>query len=169
MGEEFHVSFESPQCGWMSVSLEGRGSRLVTSVAHAPYDSFGELLDALASLLEGAQSAVVRWNREPEELDFRFEARGEAVSFEVVRYADHRREAGTTVFAARLTRGELCGAFWRELRGLRRRRETDEFEQNWRRPFPHGGLRRLTKLYRAHKRKSAPGQIRTPVQADLSP
>lgn len=160
MSQPFRVSFESPQCGWMSVRLEARGSRLVTSVAHGPYDSLGELMDALATLLEGRDTAVARWNREPEELDFKFDARGggDEVSFEVVRYADHRRASAAVVFSARLTKREVCGAFWRELRGLRRRRETDEFEQNWRRPFPEAELRRFTKALREHRKKAPPAR-----------
>jgi hypothetical protein len=154
MSEEFRVSFESPQCGWMSVSLEARGARLVTSVAHAPYDSLVELMNALVSLLEGREREVVRWNREPEELDFRFDARDGEVGLEVLRYADHRRASASIVFAVRAAKEELCGAFWRELRGLRRRCETDEFEQNWRRPFPEAELRRLTETFRDYKKKT---------------
>lgn len=156
MSQPFKVSFESPQCGWMSVSLEARGARLVTSVAHAPYDSLGDLLDALVALLEGRESVIVRWNREPEEMDFRFDTHDGLVALDITRYADHRRASGEIVFNARLPKEEVCDAFWRELRGLRRRRETDEYEQNWRRQFPDEKLRRFTKALRAFKKNSPP-------------
>lgn len=136
----------------MSLCLKAGGRSFVTGVSHQPYDSLRELIEALCALLEGRGPVVVRWNREPEEFDFVFRPEGEAVALEVVRFADHRRAAGAQVFAARVTRDALCRAFWRELRELRRRGSTDEFESNWRRAFPDEDLRRLTKALRGRRR-----------------
>jgi len=155
MREQFKVSLESPQSGFMSVSMESCGRRLVASVAHAPYDSLRELIEALVALLEGRGSAVVRWNREPEEFDLEFVARGGEVTVSVARYPDHRRLTREVVFQTRQRSADVCMAFWRELRQLRRRTLTDEFEQNWRRAFPEDELRRFTKTIRAHRRRDA--------------
>lgn len=155
MGQKFKVSIESPQSGFVSLSLEAPGRRVVSAFASRPYDSLRDLAAALAALLSGAGGALVKWNAEPEEYDFRFEARGEAVEFEVVRYAGHGRRGGRTVFALACTRLELCQPFWRELRELRRRSDRDEFEQNWRHPFPEEELRRLTKALRDYRRGPA--------------
>ena len=126
MSEKLRVSFESPQSGWMSMSLEADGRKFVTAVAHKPYDSLRELIEVLIALLEGgARSAVVRWNREPEEFDFVFEARGAEVTISVARYPDHRRHAREVVFQTRQRKSDVCRAFWRELRQLRRRTATD--------------------------------------------
>ncbi|HYN86427.1 MAG TPA: hypothetical protein VER32_14350 [Pyrinomonadaceae bacterium] len=154
MSQTFKVSIESPQSGFVSVRLEGGGGRLVAAFSCEPYDSLRDLADSLASLLAGADGALVKWNAEPDEYDFRVEARGGSADFEVVRYANHRRRGGRVVFSVNCPRLELCRAFWRELRELRRRSDTDAFAQNWRHAFPDEELRRLTKALREHKRKS---------------
>lgn len=132
----------------MSLRLEAGGRKFVAAVSHAPYDSLRELIEGLSALLEGRPSVVIRWNREPEEFDLVFEAEGDEVRLEIVRYPDHRRLSRKAVFSARLSKLDLCRAFWRELRQLRMRKETDVFEQNWRRAFPEEELRRLTKALR---------------------
>ena len=76
-------------------------------------------------------------------------------SLRVVRYPDHRRRAREVVFTARGPKAEVCRAFWRELRQLRRRADVDEFEQNWRRPFPRRELAQLTAALRRSRRASA--------------
>lgn len=155
MSQKLRVSFESPQSGWMSLSLEAGGRKFVAAVAHAPYDSLRELIEGLTALLEGRASAAVRWNREPEEFDLVLVDEGAEVALEVVRYPDHRRLSRETVFSARQRKPDLCRAFWRELRQLRMRKETDVFEQNWRRAFPEEELRRLTQALRAFRKNSA--------------
>jgi hypothetical protein len=155
MSEKLLVSFESPQCGWMSMSLEAGGRRFVAAVAHAPYDSLRELIGGLTALLDGGAppaAFTVSWNREPEEFDLRFEPAGEEVGLEVVRYPDHRRLSREVVFATRRPKAEVCRAFWRELRQLRRRAGVDEFEQNWRRPFPRRELEEFTAALRKVRR-----------------
>ncbi len=136
----------------MSLRLETKNQRFVSSVSHAPYDSLRELIEALIALTEGRDATTVHWNSEPEEFDFVFDKDGEDISFKVVRYADHRRASPSIVLNARLSRAEGCVAFWRELRQLRRRAQTDGFEANWRRAFPHTELERLTKKLRVIRR-----------------
>lgn len=155
MSQALKVSIESPQSGFVSVRLEAEGQRLVAAFSCEPYDSLRDLADSLAALLAGADSALVRWNAEPDEYDFRVASRGPSADFKVVRYANHRRRNGRVVFSADCTRLELCRAFWRELRELRRRSDTDCFAQNWRHTFPEDELRRLTTALRERKRESA--------------
>ncbi|HVF49963.1 MAG TPA: hypothetical protein VNA19_07745 [Pyrinomonadaceae bacterium] len=158
MDENFRVSFESPQSGWMSLRLRaGEAQQLVLGVSHAPYDSLRDLIAGLSALVahEG-RAAHVRWNCEPEEYDFHLATEGAQVEFTVTRYADHRRRRSDsrTVFAARLPTLDLCLAFWRELRELGRRSEVDVFRENWRREFPQTEMQELTRLLRAHKREA---------------
>jgi hypothetical protein len=145
MSEPLNVSFESPQSGWMSLRLRAGEREFVTVVAHRPYDSLRELLAALASLLEGADRAEVRWNAEPEEFDFVVSVEDDgAAHLSVKRHTSHdRRDDGAEVFGYRGTLRAVCAPFCAELQTLGERGETDEFERNWRRPFPSAELRRL--------------------------
>jgi hypothetical protein len=145
MPEPLRVSFESPQSGWMSLRLRTGEREFVTVVAHRPYDSLRDLLAALAALVEGGRRAEVRWNAEPEEFDFILSIEDDGgARLTVLRHADHnRRDDGAEVFGYRGTLRDLCAPFCAELQTLGERGETDEFERNWRRPFPVTELRRL--------------------------
>ena len=139
----------------MSLSLKAGRSRLAVAASYRHYNSLHDLIEALTVLLgEGAQGATVRWNCEPEEYDFSFTAEGDALQLDVVRYPDHLRRAAAshTVFSFRAPALDICVAFWRELRGLRRRIIVDEFERNWRREFPHAELCEFTRLLRSRRR-----------------
>ena len=74
MEEEFEVSFNSPQCGWMSIGLKGKFGEFRTTTAYAPHtNALGELMDALAAMASSEQgefSHILKWNRDPEEYDF---------------------------------------------------------------------------------------------------
>jgi hypothetical protein len=159
MSQTLRVSMESPQSGWMSLSLKAGEQSFLMAASFAPYDSLRDLIEALSALLTDSRDASVRWNCEPEEFDFRMTARGsdDLIELKVLRYAGHRRrqsqdEDRQVVFSFRGSKIDICLPFWRALRDLRRRISTDEFESNWRREFPHGELRQLTALVRTYKR-----------------
>ncbi|HEX8474207.1 MAG TPA: hypothetical protein VF666_09260 [Pyrinomonadaceae bacterium] len=156
MNQNFSVSFESPQSGWMSMRLRAGAEQLVLGVSYAPYDSLRDLIVGLTALLRDGQGFVVRWNCEPEEYDLRVAATAtdEEIELGVTRYPDHRRRqtARQTVFSHRAPKMEICLAFWRELRELRRRSNEDVFDKNWRRPYPQAEMQEFTKLIRALKR-----------------
>lgn len=143
MRENFSVSFESPQSGWMSVRLRAGARQFVSVVSHAPADSLRELLGGLAALAESRRPFTVRWNAEPEEFDFVFAASGVRASLRVVRLPSRAADEGGEVFAFEGPLGEVCAPFLRELSDLRVRGETDGFEFNWRRLFPAEELLRL--------------------------
>ena len=53
MNDKFAVSFNSPQCGWMSVGFTAGENEFHTTTAHAPhYQALPNLLDALTDLLD---------------------------------------------------------------------------------------------------------------------
>lgn len=164
MSQPFLVSIESPQSGWVSLSLKGGGQEFVTAMAHGPYDSLHDLIAGLTALAAGPHSFTVKWNREPVEYDFRIESAGEEVRLEVVRYRDHRRlkEQSRVVFECRAKRPDFVLPFWKELRQLRRRSETDLFDQNWRRPFPHEEFREFNRAVKALKREAGPTPSASP-------
>jgi hypothetical protein len=157
MNKPFRVSFNSPQSGWMSLSLKEGEQGLVAAVSYTPYDSLRALIEALRAMLEeSSQQLTVKWNCEPDELDFQLRAEADRVSLEVLHFPDHRRIKGTsrTLFSLTGPKLELCLPFWRALRSLHRDIETDEFDRNWQRPFPKSEMQHLTESVRAFKRKA---------------
>jgi hypothetical protein len=158
MDKPLSVSFNSPQSGFMSLSLKAADQSFVTAVACQPYDSLRALIEALTALLEAVppQRFIVKWNCEPDEMDFQITARGDRVEFRIRHFPDHRRTKGTgrTVFSFQGSKLEFCLSFWRALRSLHRDIETDEFDRNWRRPFPETEMRHLTEAVRSFKRTS---------------
>lgn len=140
----FGVTFNSPQSGFMSLGLRAGGREFAAAVSCRPRDSLRELIAALTRLARGeTRAAVVRWNCEPDELDFRFESEGDRLGLAVVHYATHRRDepSSRTVFEAAGARAEILGAFRAALEDLRADAEVDVFESNWRRKFPERQLR----------------------------
>lgn len=142
MSSKLEVSFNSPQCGWMSVGFKNETSEFHTTTAHAPHaDALGELLGILTSLLDGSlgpAGRVLHWNRDPEEYDFRFVPTDGEVLFEVYEYPDEDREAGDRelVFSHIGNAVDICNAFAGTFGQLYEDRNTDDFEFNWHQPFP---------------------------------
>jgi hypothetical protein len=143
MSGKLEVSFNSPQCGWMSIGFSDGKNEFHTTTAHAPHRlALPQLLKILTSLLDpnsAEHEYIFKWNRDPEEFDFRF-LRSDAgeVLFEVYQYPTDERELATRdlVFSYLGTVDELVNAFAETFNQLYEDRETDEFEFNWRQPFP---------------------------------
>jgi hypothetical protein len=153
MNRKLLVSFESPQHGFMSLRLRGGGAEFVTVVAHKPYDSLRDLIEALSSVMDGDCALTIKWNSEPDEYDFKFDAHARDVRLDVIHYPDHRRRIDTAslVFSFTGSKLDVCRAFWKELEDLRSRTEQDEFDRQWRREFPEHELQELTKRIRLAK------------------
>jgi hypothetical protein len=157
MSKPFRVSFNSPQSGWMSLSLKAGEQSLVAAVSHAPDDSLRALLEALRAVLdESAHTITVKWNCEPDELDFEFKSKAGRASLKVLHFPSNRRAkaTGRTLLSFAGPKLELCLPFWRALRSLHRDILTDEFDRNWRRPFPETEMQHLTEAVRAYKRQA---------------
>jgi hypothetical protein len=155
MNQKLRVSLESPQHGFMSLRLSSGRESFVAVVSHAPYDSLRDLIVALSGVLAGDGEAIIKWNSEPEEYDFKLATKGDSVQLDVIRYPDHRRlaAASSNVFSFRSLKLDACLAFWKELCGLHRRIAQDEFDRQWRREFPEREMQELTKRIRALKRE----------------
>ena len=139
----------------MSLRLKAGDESFVAVMSHAPYDSVRELIEGLTALVAGDDRRfTVRWNAEPEEYDFEFEPAGAEVELRVTRYAGHRRagDSASVVFSHRAPRAAVCLPFWREFKRLRDRRDTDVYEQNWRRAFPERELQEFTRALKAHRK-----------------
>ncbi len=163
MSQKLRVSFNSPQSGYMSVGLRAAGGReLVAAVAHKPYDSLRDLIVALGELLESDAQQIVKWNCEPDELDFILAAEADTARLNVVHYLNHRRSRRTSqeVFAVQGTKLEVCGAFWKALREMHRDIEVDDFAGNWRREFPEAEMQQLTKAFRDYKHQAETREVK---------
>lgn len=142
MSGKLEVSFNSPQCGWMSIGFDDGIRKFHTTTAHAPHESaLPELMRVLSELLhtEVAETEyLLRWNRDPEEFDFRFVREGDSLRLEIYQYPTDERvgEERELVFTHRGTVRDVCEAFAVTFEQLYADRETDEFEFNWRQPFP---------------------------------
>ena len=150
--EKFAVSFNSPQCGWMSIGFKGGATEFHSTTAYTPHaNALTEILDGLSSLLQNDKPTaefVVMWSRNPEAFDFSFKRDGERARLEIFQYpsfvrAEAEREL---VFAYEGAGLEICRAFYQTFAHLRADIETDVFEQNWRQPFPHQAFERFEKI-----------------------
>jgi hypothetical protein len=154
MANKLEVSFNSPQCGFMSIGFTDGEREFHTTTAHAPHErALPELLRILTELLGGdtqIKEYVLRWNREPEEFDFRFARGGEEKNLilEIYQYPGEARrdEERELVFRHQGRASETCQAFYKTFAQLFADKDTDEFEFNWRQPFP-------LKEYEAFERK----------------
>ena len=142
MTNKLEVSFNSPQCGWMSIGFAGETEEFHTTTAHAPHEqALPELLKILTALLDedSAQNEFnLEWNRNPEEFDFYFARNADALLLEIYQYPTDAR-TGTErvkVFSHRGEVRDVCRAFYETFAQLYADKETDEFEFNWRQSFP---------------------------------
>ncbi len=137
------VSFNSPQCGWMSIGFDDGVNEFHTTTAHAPHElALPELMKILTSLADAnaAQNEyLLKWNRDPEEFDFRFVRNGTDLLVEIYQYPTDERDAAERelVFSHSGPLTEVVGSFAATFDQLYEDRETDEFEFNWRQPFPY--------------------------------
>ena len=142
MSGKLEVSFNSPQCGWMSIGFDDGIGKFHTTTAHAPHESaLPDLMRALSELLDAEVAEteyLLRWNRDPEEFDFRFVRDGDSLRLEIYQYPTEERvgDEREMVFMHQGTVREVCEAFAVTFEQLHADRETDEFEINWRQPFP---------------------------------
>ena len=140
--KKLEVSFNSPQCGWMSIGFDDGAAEFHTTTAHTPHElALPELLRILTALLEAetAQNEyLLKWNRDPEEFDFRFVRNGEDLALEIYQYPTDEREIDgrELVFSHTGKVRDACEAFAQTFEQLHQDRLTDEFEFNWRQPFP---------------------------------
>lgn len=142
MSGKLEVSFNSPQCGWMSVGFADGAGEFHTTTAHAPHESaLPELMRILTDLMADAPSPLERtlkWNRDPEEFDFRFVREGDKMLLQIYQYPTYDRSFAERelVFTHLDTAGNVLNAFATTFEQLYADRDTDEFEFNWRQPFP---------------------------------
>ncbi len=151
MSEHLEVSFNSPQCGWMSIGFSDGVSEFHTTTAHAPHAfALSELMQILTALLDSSSpdsEYVLKWNRDPEEYDFCFVRNGSEMSLEIYQFPTDDRDPAERemVYAYTGNIQAVCRAFAVTFDQLFEDRETDEFEFNWRQPFPFNEYEKFKK------------------------
>ncbi len=142
MMQKLEVSFNSPQCGWMSIGFDDGVAEFHTTTAHAPHElALPELLRILTALSDPSASEneyLLKWNRDPEEFDFSFLRNGDILLLEIYQYPTDERETSERelVFSHTGSVKNVLEAFSATFEQLYEDRDTDEFEFNWRQPFP---------------------------------
>jgi hypothetical protein len=142
MPGKLEISFNSPQCGWMSIGFSDGTSEFHTTTAHAPHETaLAELMRMLTEIADPASSEneyILKWNRDPEEFDISFLRNGQKLTLEIYQYPTDERDASERelVFSHVGTVGVIVSAFAATFAQLYEDRDTDEFEFNWRQPFP---------------------------------
>ena len=142
MPGKLDVSFNSPQCGWMSIGFSDGTSEFHTTTAHAPYaEALPELMRILTTLANPTSPEnehTLKWNRDPEEFDFHFLRNGEKLTLEIYQYPGEDRDMSEReiVFSHAGTVGMTIAAFAKTFEQLHSDRDTDEFDFNWRQAFP---------------------------------
>ncbi len=145
---KLNVSFNSPQCGWMSIGFANVESEFNTIVANSPYENaLPELLTAIADLVESNDfDYVLKWNRDPEEFDFRLSRKGIVTTIEIIEYPNEERENGEIVFVHKGDSFQTAKSFYTTFEQLFWERNIDEFINNWHHPFPYEEFKRLKEL-----------------------
>ena len=132
-------SFRPTGVGWAQARLTD-GSDTVTLPASDLSDALGELLLALAELLEGSVSAMASWEEEPGEYRWLFKRDGARASLKVLAFSDGwpRRpdEEGTVVFATTGELSDLALAFTQGIREVLEEHGDDYREKWYAHPFP---------------------------------
>lgn len=142
MTRKLEVSFNSPQCGWMSIGFDDGVSEFHTTTAHAPHElALPELMHILSALSDPdspKNEYLLKWNRDPEEFDFRFVRNSADLFLEIYQYPTDERDTAERelVFSHTGKVRDVCDSFAATFDQLYEDRETDEFEFNWRQPFP---------------------------------
>ncbi len=143
MGNKLEVSFNSPQCGWMSIGFDDGMNEFHTTTAHAPHETaladLMKILTTLADTQSDQTGFILKWNRDPEAYDFRFVRDGESLTLEICQYPTDERDSSEKelVFSHTGKVHDVCAAFAETFEQLYADRDTDEFEFNWRQPFPY--------------------------------
>lgn len=127
----------------MSIGFNDGVNEFHTTTAHAPHATalpdLMRILTALADPASEQNEYVLPWNRDPEEFDFRFVRNGSDVAIEIYEYPTEERDSTERemVYSHTGPVTEAVRAFGVTFDQLYEDRDTDEFEFNWRQPFPY--------------------------------
>ena len=148
---KFSIRYEGH--GWLWVSIQTDSFQHEFPASYVPYDSVGQLADALLHLLAYPTASVtVVWNSEPIEHEFRFTRTSsnsdpnELAHLQIVIFPDERRmkdAPGDIVGTVRLPLNRMVKVFWRTLKCLA---QDEQFRCQWEWTFPNEQLERIAQI-----------------------
>jgi hypothetical protein len=161
MDRKLEISFNSPQCGWMSIGFNDGVNEFHTTTAHAPHETaLPDLMRILTALAANGgnpagspgvahEEYILKWNRDPEEFDFRFVRAGADLTIEIYQYPTDDRVPSERelVYSYSGPVRDVITAFAETFHQLYEDRDTDEFEFNWRQPFPYREYEQFKALF----------------------
>jgi hypothetical protein len=155
--QKLRINLDCPESGWLGVELTFGDHKYSFYPSHVPYDSISDLVIALIKTLDRYDKAIVRWNDEPVEHEFVFEPKGNQVDFRVylVKKTLFEKEH-EQVFMFTGATYDVVWPFWKALRDMQSRQSMQEYEKQWREPFPVDQMVELTK--RIKELKSGSGK-----------
>lgn len=162
MASSFTIAFDTPEHGWLRLSLHGAGTAFDEFFSHI-YPALQTLCCSLCDAASGAHARPVLFLLEPAELEMTLaDGPEDSLIVEVVRYRSHRRpptdpRAGDSVFRCQGARREVLLSFWRALRRLETCLSPEEFAHRWREPFPSLEMASFTAIVRSWKVKTSSG------------
>jgi hypothetical protein len=151
--QRLRINLDPPKSGWTGVELSFADHKYSFYPSHVPYDSISDLVNALLKTLDGYDKAIVHWNDEPAKHEFVFEPRGDQIDFRV--YLETKtlvEKKQEQVFMFTGTTYDVVWPFWKALRDIQSRQSMQEYEEQWREPFPVRQMVELTRRIKELKR-----------------
>ena len=147
LDQKLKVEFDAPEAGWTTVTLRAGEHYYQFFPSHVPYDSFSELVNALLKILDGYPEAIVHWNDEPVEHEFLFVFEGQRIDFKVYEIIDSvvAGRVRDEKFAFSGAQYDVLRSFWKGLRDMQSKQSVEEYERQWREPFPEREMVELTR------------------------
>lgn len=139
------VEFDTPENGWTKVTVSAGDSFYQFFPSYTPYDSFSELVNALLKILDGYSETVVRWNDEPTEYKFVFISEGGKVIFNIYEIINSVVAGKVDIerFNFSGSQNEVLRPFWKGLRDMQSKQDSDEYKRQWHRSFPESEILEL--------------------------
>ena len=154
--QRLRIDIDRPESGWLKVEMNSGDQKYGFYPSHVPYDSVSELVNALLKILDAYDKAMVRWNDEPVEHEFVFEPKNNQVDFRAYLMTESvSGRCREQVFMFSGSAYDVVWPFWKALRDMESRQSKEEYEKQWREPFPEREMIELTKRIKEMKQSAS--------------
>lgn len=143
--------------GWAEAKLDN-GTENISLEASYLSDGIRDLIISYAQILQGKLSSICKWETEPGEYRWMFNAVEHAVNVKIIWFDDTFSRAaddrGKVIFEAKEDILRLARILSREVEILHNKHDNKEYRSIWGYEFPEDAvmyLRKSIKLYKFHK------------------